>query len=109
VGLQHDGGLTLNLTQGTFRLDNTQLVKDFTSATGKLQFNQDTCSSSVSVTDSVPIIRNSGTGIYKGISGIFRLTATLDEVVPKKAGCDVTGAMLGQAIVVTGYGKVFLK
>jgi hypothetical protein len=49
---------------------------------------------------------NSGTGSYQGISGNFKLTASLDEVVPKQANCNADSLMLGQAIVISGWGTV---
>jgi hypothetical protein len=103
---QHNADLTLDLAHGSFRLAIASLTKQFTAAISKLQFNQSTCSGSTSVTGSVPIVSGSGTGAYQRISGNFKLTATLDEVVPKQPNCNADGTMLEQAIVITGWGTV---
>lgn len=63
----------------------------------------------VSVTGSVPIIAGSGAGTYEGIKGNFKLTATLDEIVPKQTNCSADSTMLGQVIVITGWGRYHLS
>src|SRR5437773_1824531 len=45
------------------------------------------------------------TGAYRGISGGFTLTATVDEI-DEKSGCTATGAFIAQVIVITGQGTV---
>jgi hypothetical protein len=100
--------MTLNLTHGTIQLDISNLAKQFTTAVGAAAFNQATCSGNVSVASPVPIIANSGTGAYKGVSGSFSLTMSLDEIVPKQQNCSGSSRMLGQVIVSSGWGKVSL-
>jgi len=100
--------MTLHLQRGTIQLDTTSLAKRFTTAVGKAVFSQTTCSGSVQVTSSVPILASSGTGAYKRASGKFSLSMNLDEVVPKQLNCSANNKMLGQAIVSSGWGKVSL-
>jgi hypothetical protein len=64
-----------------------------------------TCSGSISVTAPVPIVAGSGTGSYRGISGSFIVTGTIDEVDVKPV-CDGTSKFLSQVIVLAGSGTV---
>ena len=100
--------MTLHLSRGTLQLNITDLAKRFTAAVGKAAFNQTTCSGNVSITSSVPIIANSGTGTYKGARGNFTLTMSLDEVVPRQPNCSANSKMLEQIIVSSGWGQVSL-
>ena len=63
-----------------------------------------TCSATASVSAPVPVV-GSGTGSYKGITGIFHLSITLDEVYRRDA-CNESAAYLSQSIVTTGPGTV---
>jgi hypothetical protein len=109
VDPDHDSELSLQLSHGTFRLNIAALDKAFTQAIAR-DFPTDaaTCSGSVAVTQQVPVVAGSGTGAYKGVSGSFTLTATLDEVDKASAAqpCNGTAAFLSQAIVITGPGTV---
>jgi len=58
-----------------------------------------------SASEVVPVVAGSGTGSYKGISGAFTLTVTLDEVYGL-AGCTGATAYLAQTIILTGTGTV---
>jgi hypothetical protein len=100
--------LTLRLSHGTFQLNITDLTKRFAAAVCKAAFNQATCSGNVSITSSAPVVTHSGTGAYKGISGSFSLTMTLDEVVPKQPNCSADSQLLNQIIVSSGWGNVSL-
>jgi hypothetical protein len=52
-----------------------------------------------------PIVAGSGTGAYRGISGTFNLTATIDEIDVKSA-CTATGKFRAQVILIIGSGTV---
>jgi hypothetical protein len=97
--------LDLMLTHGSFRLDITDLDKKFLGVLANLAVNPVTCSNTASVSAPVPVVAGSGTGSYKGITGIFNLSITLDEVYQRDA-CTGSGAYLSQSIVITGPGTV---
>jgi hypothetical protein len=80
VNAAHKGQLNLMLTHGSFRLNIADLDKKFVAILGNLAVNTTTCSGTASVSGTVPVVADSGTGSYKGISGTFNLTITLDEV-----------------------------
>ena len=102
--------LNLVLSQGTFRIDTVSIDQRFLAAASATPFQHgpESCSGYVSVEGSAPIVAGSGTGAYRGITGIFHLTMTLNEVdAPTGNGqCDVTGALLGQIIVIEGTATV---
>ena len=108
INAEHNSELNLMLTQGSFRLNIGDLGKKFVSALSQFPPNAVTCSGTVTVTGPTPIVAGSGTGSYKGISGNFNLTITLDEVY-SKANCTASGAFLAQAIVITGSGTVSFR
>lgn len=105
VDPQHDSDLSLRLTRGSFLLSGAVLDKRIVTAFGHWPGNPVTCSGHVSVTAPVPVVAGSGTGAYRGISGDFTLTATVDEI-DAKSGCTATGRFLAQVIVITGAGTV---
>jgi hypothetical protein len=97
--------LDLMLTHGSFRLDITDLNKKFLGVLSNLAVNTVTCSATASVSAPVPVVAGSGTGSYKGITGVFNLSITLDEVYQPDA-CNESGAYLSQGVVATGSGTV---
>jgi hypothetical protein len=105
VDPQHDSDLSLRLTRGSFLLSGAVLDERIVTAFGHWPGNPVTCSGHVSVTAPVPVVAGSGTGAYRGISGDFTLTATVDEI-DAKSGCTATGRFLAQVIVITGAGTV---
>jgi hypothetical protein len=105
---KHNSELNLMLTHGSFRLDFAELDKRFIGVLGNLAVNTTTCSATASVSGAVPIVAGSGTGSYKGVTGTFNLTVTLDEVY-KPGACHETGAYLAQSIVTTGLGTVSFR
>ncbi|MEY9890903.1 hypothetical protein ABIA31_004568 [Catenulispora sp. MAP5-51] len=109
VDPEHNSQLELRLQHGTFRLDIAAIDKAFVAAMAH-RFPSDpaTCSGSVAVTEHVPVVAGSGTGSYRGASGGFTLTITLDEVDKPTAGrpCDGSAAFLSQTIVSTGPGEL---
>jgi hypothetical protein len=59
----------------------------------------------VSFPVAIPVVAGSGTGAYRGISGSFTVTVTIDEVDVKPV-CNGTGAFLAQVILIAGPGTV---
>jgi hypothetical protein len=104
---QHNADLKLALTRGSFRMSIAGLDKKIVSAFSRVRFNTTTCSGNVTVTEAAPIVKGSGTGAYRGISGTFTITITIDEIAAKSA-CNATGAFVAQAIIMTGPGTVSL-
>jgi hypothetical protein len=108
VDPQHDSQLNLALAHGSFRLSIADLDKQLVSAFRRFPSNTDTCSGTVTTTGAVPIVAGSGAGAYRGVSGAFTLTVTVDEVVPRSA-CSASGAFLAEAIVMTGPGTIAVR
>jgi len=90
---------------GSFLLNGAALDKRVVTALRHWRGNPATCSGSATVTAAAPIVAGSGIGAYRGISGSFTLTATVDEI-DAKAGCTATGTFIAQVIVITGTGTV---
>jgi hypothetical protein len=105
VDPQHDSDLSLRLGRGSFLLSAAVLDQRVVTAFRHWPGNPDTCSGHTSVTAPVPVVPGSGTGAYRGISGGFTLTATVDEI-DAKSGCTAAGAFIAQVIVITGPGSV---
>jgi hypothetical protein len=104
---QHDSQVNLALTKGSFRIGVAALDKKIVSDLSHFRPDPRTCSGVVRATATTPVVPGSGTGAYRGIGGSFRLTVTIAEIVPKSR-CDGTGALLGQAVITTGTGRVSL-
>lgn len=108
----HDAEVSLALSHGSFRIDIAAVDRTFLGAIRRATFqpSNNTCSGSVSVTGTAPIVAGSGTGGYRGIHGGFQLTMTLAEVDARTsdptAPCGPTGALLGEAVVTDGSGAV---
>jgi len=102
---EHDSDLSLRLGRGSFLLSAAVLDKAVIDAFRHWPGNPATCSGHISVTAAVPVVPGSGTGAYRGMSGGFTLTATVDEI-DEKSGCTATGAFIAQVIVITGQGTV---
>ncbi|WP_194914579.1 hypothetical protein [Catenulispora rubra] len=109
VNPEHNSQLELQLQRGTFRLDIASIDKAFVAAMAH-QFPSDpaTCSGHIDVTQHVAVVKGSGTGAYRGVSGDFTLTLSLDEVDKPTAGqpCDGTQAFVSQTIITAGPGNL---
>lgn len=105
VDPEHDSDLSLRLGRGSFLLSAAVLDKAVINAFHHWSGNPATCSGHTSVTAAVPVVPGSGTGAYRGMTGGFTLTATVDEI-DAKSGCTATGAFVAQVIVITGTGTV---
>src|SRR5438034_7726790 len=80
VDPEHNSELNLALTHGSFRLSIAGLDKRIVSAFSHFPANTSTCSGTVTESGTTPIVAGSGTGAYSGISGSFKMTATIAEV-----------------------------
>ena len=87
----------LVLTKGSFEIN-----------VGKIKIHQhlDTTSCTLVVQGSgpAPIVKGSGTGAYRGITGTFAITVTADEV--QATPCTRTLRFLWQVVVLAGPGTV---
>jgi hypothetical protein len=99
--------LELSLSQGTFRLGLAAMDKKLVKAFANFLPDRTTCSGTVRVSDSAPIVTGSGTGLYRNISGSLTLTIAVLEV-DAKANCSPSSAFLSQEIVISGSGQVTL-
>ena len=101
----HNSEMELRLTNGSFRLSIAALDKAFAKATSLEPTYPKTCTDLISVSGTTPIVAGSGTGAYRGISGSFPVTITLNEVEARP--CQPTpGAFRAQLITVAGTGTV---
>ena len=105
---EHNSELNLVLTHGWLRLDIADLDEQLVAALSRVSANSGTCSRSVRMTDTAPIVAGSCTCAYRGLSGGFQLTVSIDGVDAKPT-CDGTGAYPSQAVVITGPGTVSLS
>jgi hypothetical protein len=103
---EHTSEFNLALTQGSFRISigplHEKLVKAFT----HFKPNPRTCSGHVAVTGAAPVVADSGTGAYKGISGNLTLTVTVNEVDGKSSCHGGPSVLLAQALFIAGSGTV---
>jgi len=100
----HNSEIELKLAHGSFRLAIGALDKKFVKAASHEPTYPRTCSSFFHVTAAMPVIKGSGTGAYRGITGSFQVTATLNEVNPKP--CAASTRFLWQVITLAGAGTV---
>jgi hypothetical protein len=101
----HNSQMELRLTHGSFRLSIAALDKAFVKATSHEPTYPKTCTDLISVTGTTPIVAGSGKGAYRGISGSFPVTITLNEVEARP--CQPSpGAFRAQLITVAGTGTV---
>jgi hypothetical protein len=105
----HTSELELRLGHGAFRLQIAALDRAIVAAFQHWPANITTCSGSITVRDTVPVVPGSGTGSYRGLSGSFDTTATIDEVDSARPACQHgTGPFLAQVIIISGTGTVAL-
>jgi hypothetical protein len=102
---RHTSEMELGLTHGSFRLNIASLGQKLVSAFRHFPANPRTCSGTVTVAAAAPIVAGSGTGSYRGISGSFSMTATIDEVDAQPV-CNGTGRFLSQIILMAGSGTI---
>ncbi|MFF8911071.1 hypothetical protein [Streptomyces olivaceoviridis] len=80
VDPDHRGDLQLRLTRSSFRIHTADIDKQLVTAFATFPPNRTTCSGTVVAAGPAPVVRNSGTGSYRGLTGTFRLTITIAEV-----------------------------
>jgi hypothetical protein len=96
----------LTLSRGTFKVSTAKIDSDFVHQDTRWPYDAATCSIHGSLTDPVPVIPGSGTGAYRGISGTFTMTITLDEDWRRQAGCNETTPFQAQLITIEGTGTI---
>lgn len=96
----------LTLTRGTFKLDTGTIDSDFVHQVTRWPYDAATCSIHGSLIAQVPVIAGSGTGAYRGISGTFTMTITLDEDWRMRTGCNETTPFQAQLITIDGSGTI---
>lgn len=109
VDPSHTSQLELNMSRGSFRLNVAELDTRFVQAITHGSYDPATCSVHATFTGDVPVVPGSGTGAYRGITGTFTLTASLDEVDRPGTNCTGTVAsspFLAQLITIAGTGTV---
>ena len=105
VDPDHTSELSLKLNRGSFRLSIARLDAEIVGAYRHWPSNPGTCSGNIAVTAATPIVTGSGTGSYRGISGTFTVTATIDEIDVKPV-CDGTSPFRAQVVFMVGSGTV---
>lgn len=106
VDPDHTSELELKLSRGSFRVSIAALDAAFGKAVGQWPYNKQTCSIHGAVTGTAPVVAGSGTGAYRGITGGFTLTISLDEDYIKGPACSEETAFQSQLIMITGTGSV---
>lgn len=101
---EHTSELQLNMTHGSFRLGIAAIGKGVVERK-RWQWNTSNCSGRVSFGARVPIVAGSGTGAYRGVTGTFGVTVTIEEVDVKPV-CNGTSGFLSQIILLDGTGSV---
>ncbi|MFG2793834.1 hypothetical protein [Streptomyces sp. NPDC048419] len=107
VDSDHRGDLQVRLTRGSFRIHVADIDKQLVTAFASFPPNRTTCSGNVVAAGPAPVVRGSGTGSYRGLTGTFRLTMTIAEV-DARTHCTPSSAFLKQAVVTAGSGSVSL-
>jgi hypothetical protein len=102
----HTSESNLALTKGSFRILIGPLHAKLVQAFTHFKPNRRTCSGHVAVTGAVPVVAGSGTGAYKGISGNFKLTITVNEVDGQSSCHNGASVLLAQALFIAGSGTV---
>ena len=74
-------------------------------AFGGFPTDRSTCSGNVTVSGPGPIVAGSGRGQYRGITGTFDLTITINEV-DSWPNCSGTTPYLAQSVFLSGTGRV---
>jgi hypothetical protein len=108
VDPEHTSELKLNLAQGSFRVSIARLAAEFRDVVGRWPYDRATCSIHGTVTGAAPIVAGSGTGAYRGITGTFTLTISLDEDWVKGPACTETSGFQAQLLLIEGSGSVRL-
>jgi len=106
VDPEHTSELELNMSRGSFRLSIAALASQFSHSVGNWPYDKATCSVHGAVTGAAPIVAGSGTGAYRGITGSFTLTISLDEDYIPGPSCSESSAFKAQLLLISGTGSV---
>jgi hypothetical protein len=101
---EHTSQLQMNMTHGSFRLSIAAIGRGVVD-TKRWQWHKANCSGRVSFGAQAPVVAGSGTGAYRGITGTFDVTVTIEEVDVKPV-CNGTSGFLSQLILLDGTGSV---
>jgi hypothetical protein len=93
------------LTHGSFRVSIAAIHSDLISQRNRWSWNTANCSGSIRFSATAPVVAGSGTGAYRGVTGGFAITVTIDEVDVKPV-CNGTSGFLSQIILFDGTGTV---
>ncbi len=102
----HGSELSLELRHGSFRLSIAKLDAEFVRVVSHWPYDRATCSIHGTIAGSVPVVPGSGTGAYRGITGAFTATISLDEDWKKGPACNESSGFQAQIILITGTGSV---
>jgi hypothetical protein len=108
IVVQQYNQLDVQVSHGSFQLKIAGLERSLVRAAGSLPTNLKSCSGTFIVHATTPVVSGSGTGAYKGISGSFKMTVTVNEVDswPK---CPRSGqTLIAESVYLTASGAVFL-
>jgi hypothetical protein len=103
---EHTSEFNLALAHGSFRVLIGPLHKKLVQAFTHFKPDKRTCSGHLAVTGAAPVVAGSGSGLYKGISGTFKLTVTVNEVDGQSDCHGGSGVLLAQALFFAGSGTV---
>lgn len=106
VDPDHTSELELNMSHGSFRLSIAALASQFRDSVVSWPYDKATCSIHGTVSAPAPIVAGSGTGAYRGITGSFTLTISLDEDYIAGPSCSETSAFKAQLLLISGTGSV---
>jgi hypothetical protein len=106
VDPEHTSELELNMSHGSFRLSIAALAAKFRNSVESWPYNKATCSIHGTVTGAAPVVAGSGTGAYRGITGAFTLTISLDEDYVPGPSCSEASAFKAQLLLISGTGSV---
>lgn len=104
VDPEHSSELQMNMAHGSFRVSIAAIGRKVVDSK-HWQWNKSNCSGRISFVARVPVVAGSGTGAYRGITGTFDVTVTIEEVDVKPV-CNGTSGFLSQIILLDGTGSV---
>jgi hypothetical protein len=105
---EHNSEVVLRLAHGSFRLSIRALDAAFNKVARHEPIYPKTCSDFMRVTETSPVVADSGTGAYRGIRGSFRLTLTSNEVEATPCATNGPSGIRAQLITVAGSGRIAL-
>ena len=108
VDPEHRSEMELKLSRGSFRLSIATLTSEFTKVVSHWPYDRTTCSIHGALTATAPVVAGSGTGRYRGITGAFTLTISLDEDWLPEPGCNETTGFQAQILLIEGTGSIRL-